>query len=129
MASHRARSLLAPALAVCLLLAACGSGDPIPLDGDGLLADGATVAPRTYRLCNAGTISRDALIAFFDAREGDTISFCAGRFDLPTGLILNGTRGITIRAPASTRPSCRSGTATAPRASTPPMPTAWSSRA
>lgn len=56
-----------------------------------------TTAPRTYSICSSSTIARDALIAFFDAREGDTIAFCAGRFDLPTGLILNGKRGITIK--------------------------------
>lgn len=52
--------------------------------------------PRLYRLCGAD-VATQAAIAFFDAREGDTIRFCAGRFDMPTGLILNGKRGITIK--------------------------------
>ena len=67
--------------------------DPVP-DPDPDPVTGA----RTYMICDAANISRDALIAFFDAREGDTIEFCAGRFDMPTGLIVNGKRGITIKA-------------------------------
>tara|TARA_R110000787_G_scaffold42983_24_gene105409 strand:+ start:1723 stop:4626 length:2904 start_codon:yes stop_codon:yes gene_type:complete len=66
--------------------------DPVP-DPDPDPVTGA----RTYMICDAANISRDALIAFFDAREGDTIEFCAGRFDMPTGLIINGKRGITIK--------------------------------
>ncbi len=64
--------------------------------------EGATAAPaaattRTYRICPGADATSKALIAFFDAREGDTIEFCAGRFDFSTGLILNGKRGITIK--------------------------------
>ena len=38
-----------------------------------------------------------ALIAFFDAHEGDTIEFCAGQFNFTSGLTLSGKRGITIK--------------------------------
>ncbi|TDU24364.1 parallel beta-helix repeat protein [Panacagrimonas perspica] len=87
-------SMLIP---LALLLPGCDSRISSGL-GDAVGGpDGGTAEPRTYSVCAAGTISRDALIAFFDAREGDTIEFCAGRFDLPTGLILNGKRGITIK--------------------------------
>ncbi|MCC2655503.1 MAG: hypothetical protein K0Q76_611 [Panacagrimonas sp.] len=92
------RRLRAAALSsvVLLLLSACGGANS-PGGGSGPDGGGSAVAPRTYRLCDPATVTRDALIAFFDAREGDTIQFCAGRFDLPTGLILNGKRGITIK--------------------------------
>ncbi|MGQ0529270.1 MAG: parallel beta-helix domain-containing protein [Panacagrimonas sp.] len=79
--------------ATALALVACGGGanSPSGVPGTG----GNAVQARTYSVCGADT-AQQALIAFFDAREGDTIRFCAGRFDLPTGLILNGKRGITI---------------------------------
>lgn len=80
-------------LSCVLLLGGCG-GTNSP---GGSAGDGSAVEPRTYRLCDPATITRDALVAFFDAREGDTIEFCAGRYDLPTGLILNGKRGITVK--------------------------------
>ena len=82
--------------AVALALTACGGGANSPSGVTGTGGGGTAVQARTYSVCGADT-ARQALIAFFDAREGDTISFCAGRFDLPTGLILNGKRGITIK--------------------------------
>jgi parallel beta-helix repeat protein len=39
---------------------------------------------------------KDALLAFFDAREGDTIRFCEGTFHFTTGLVLHGRKGITV---------------------------------
>ncbi len=54
-------------------------------------------ATRTYTICPGPNATAQALTAFFDAREGDTIRFCAGRFNLSTGLIMNNKRGITIR--------------------------------
>lgn len=57
----------------------------------------AVQTPRTYTICPGPNATRDTLVAFFDAREGDTIAFCAGRYELSTGLILNNKRGITIK--------------------------------
>ena len=59
----------------------------------------AIAAPvsRTYTICPGPNATTEALTAFFDAREGDTIAFCAGRFSLSTGLIMNNKRGITIK--------------------------------
>lgn len=74
-----------------------GNSGSTPGGGSGGGPVAPVTGPRTYSICSASTIARDALVAFFDAREGDTIAFCAGRYDLPTGLILNGKRGITIK--------------------------------
>lgn len=52
---------------------------------------------KTYLICNKDTAQKDALIAFFDVHEGDTIQFCEGEFDFTTGLTLTGKRGITIK--------------------------------
>lgn len=89
-------SLLLP---IFVMLAACGgSGASSPSGAPGTGGgDPVPAEPRTYRICEAATVTRDALTAFFDAREGDVIEFCAGRYDLPTGLILSDRRGITIR--------------------------------
>jgi len=58
------------------------------------IADGGA---KTFQVCPGPDAQKQALIAFFDAREGDTIQFCAGRFDFDTGLIMTGKRGITIK--------------------------------
>lgn len=86
-----------PALAggLVLLLTACGSDSPSGSD-----AGGPPVGERgvVFEVCGSNEEVRDrALIAFFEAREGDTIEFCAGRFELDTGLIVHGRRGVTIR--------------------------------
>jgi parallel beta-helix repeat protein len=60
-------------------------------------------APRTYTICPGPDATSQALTAFFDAREGDTIQFCEGRFSLSTGLILNNKRGITIKGAGKDR--------------------------
>lgn len=73
-----------------LLLAACGSSTTVG-------PPGAAPTTKTYRICPGDNATTEALIAFFDAREGDTIEFCEGRFDLTTGLIVNGKNGITIK--------------------------------
>jgi parallel beta-helix repeat protein len=81
-------------LVAAMLLVACNSSSELGT---------ATVAgAKTLRICKAAGETDDqvkakALIAFFDAREGDTIEFCEGRFDMTTGLIVNGKRGITIK--------------------------------
>jgi len=91
----RLRSCLAVLLScgLALALAACGSrSDGRPGGGAG----GGNSA-KAYKVCDPANVRRDALIAFFEAREGDVIEFCEGTYDLPTGLILNGKRGITIK--------------------------------
>ena len=37
-----------------------------------------------------------AIIAFFNAHDGDTIQFCAGQIDFTSGLVLSGKKGITV---------------------------------
>ncbi len=51
----------------------------------------------TFRICPGPQAQSEALIAFFEAREGDVIEFCAGEFDFTTGLTMTGKRGITVR--------------------------------
>ncbi|MGH7818482.1 MAG: parallel beta-helix domain-containing protein, partial [Candidatus Binatia bacterium] len=46
---------------------------------------------------------KQALIAFFDAREGDTIEFGPGQFNFDTGLVMTGKRGITIKGAGRNR--------------------------
>ncbi|MGH8460854.1 MAG: parallel beta-helix domain-containing protein [Stenotrophobium sp.] len=103
----RAFSMLLPVVAA-LTLGACsggGSGSNSSIGGGNA---GATVTAEsfaagnggggvTYSVCTPATAQKDALIAFFDAHEGDTIQFCAGTFNLTTGLTLTGKRGITIK--------------------------------
>ncbi|MGH8530045.1 MAG: parallel beta-helix domain-containing protein [Nevskiales bacterium] len=81
-------------LASLLLLSACGNSHPPGNQAGGSQAAGAA---KVFRICPGPDAQRQALIAFFDAREGDTIEFCAGRFDFTTGLIMTGKRGITVR--------------------------------
>src|SRR5262245_59004992 len=57
----------------------------------------ADAGGKTFRVCPGPDAQKQTLIAFFDAREGDTIQFCAGRFECDTGLIMTGKRGITIK--------------------------------
>lgn len=81
---------------ICLLATAwlCGCGQsPAP---DGVPGD-ASGAPVTHVICDPATAQRDALIAFFEAREGDVIEFCEGEYAFTTGLIMTGKRGITVR--------------------------------
>ncbi len=80
------------ALLSCIWLAGCGSSTSV--EGE----DSAS-APKTktYLICPSENATAEALIAFFDAREGDTIEFCEGHFDLGTGLIVNSKNGITIK--------------------------------
>ncbi|MDT0495965.1 parallel beta-helix domain-containing protein [Algiphilus sp. W345] len=76
-------------------LGGCGSSPGPSGDGSG---SGSGSGFKTFEVCGSDAQVRDqALIAFFDAREGDTIEFCEGRFSISTGLILHGKRGITIK--------------------------------
>ncbi|MGH8541629.1 MAG: parallel beta-helix domain-containing protein [Stenotrophobium sp.] len=105
------RALFVGLLGVCVLaLAACGgtsSGVAIANGASsssggsgGVTADyffaGQGGGGKTYSICDPNTAQKDALIAFFEVHEGDTIRFCAGTFSFTTGLTLTGKRGITI---------------------------------
>lgn len=79
-----AADLATPAVAAAAVAKAVPAATPAP-------------ATRTYTICPGADATREALTAFFDAREGDTIAFCAGRFSLSTGLIMNNKRGIAIK--------------------------------
>jgi parallel beta-helix repeat protein len=85
-------------LCVALVLAACGNSEPVG-------GVGVSPAPSTkiFRICPGPDAQKEALIAFFDAREGDTIEFCEGSFDFDTGLIMTGKRGITIKGAGMTK--------------------------
>ncbi|WP_370305897.1 parallel beta-helix domain-containing protein [Sinimarinibacterium flocculans] len=76
------------------LLTACGSSSVPDVTAPG---GGGDAGGKTFRICPGATAREEILTAFFDAREGDTIEFCAGTFEMTTGLILNGKRGITVR--------------------------------
>ncbi|MEK6807206.1 MAG: parallel beta-helix domain-containing protein [Pseudomonadota bacterium] len=83
-------------LAVLSLLTACNSSEPF----FGLLGgakETATAGTSRYLICPGPNAQKEALIAFFDAREGDTIEFCEGQFEFDTGLIMTGKRGITLK--------------------------------
>ena len=49
----------------------------------------------TYNVCGSDAQSQ-AIIAFFNAHEGDTIQFCAGEIDFTSGLVLSGKKGISV---------------------------------
>lgn len=73
----------------------CGGSSP-PAVG----SSAPEVTPQTvgtvFTICPGPQAQTQALRAFFAAQEGDTIHFCAGRFDFDKGLALTGVRGITI---------------------------------
>lgn len=56
----------------------------------------AATAARVIEICPGPGAQTAALVAFFEAREGDRIQFCEGTFEFTTGLILANTRGVTI---------------------------------
>lgn len=86
-------SLFLSLLLSATLLAACGSSSK-PADG---AASGGDAATKTYRICPGPEAEKQAVIAFFDAHEGDLIEFCAGQFDFGVGLTMTGKKGITIK--------------------------------
>jgi uncharacterized repeat protein (TIGR03806 family) len=71
------------------LLAGCGSSEPATAS--------VTDAGPTVRICPGPDAQKQALIAFFDAHEGDVIEFCEGQFNFTSGLVMMGKKGITIR--------------------------------
>ncbi len=91
------RAIWAPLFGlVCFLsLAGCQGGRDSNGSAPGVGGGGGVA--RTYTICPGPRAQDEALIAFFEAREGDVIEFCEGEFDFNTGLILTGKRGITVR--------------------------------
>ena len=81
-------SLAAIAAAALILLVGCHASDPASLKS-GL--------GKVYTVCPGPDAQKDAIIAFFDAHEGDVIEFCEGKFDFSNGLSMTGKKGITIR--------------------------------
>ena len=64
--------------------------------------DGVCPPTRVFQICPSqgatdAALQDQALKAFFEAREGDTIEFCAGQYSFNTGLFLHSKRGITLK--------------------------------
>ncbi len=85
------RGMRAVLLLAVMFVASCGSSTP---PGSTPPVDAGV---KTFRICPGANARDEILTAFFDAREGDTIEFCPGRFEMTTGLILSDKRGITVR--------------------------------
>lgn len=78
-------------LLTSLLLAGCGSSSAPTL------TPGGEARVKTFRICPGPDAQKEAIIAFFDVHEGDTIEFCEGKFDFDAGLVMFGKKGITIK--------------------------------
>ncbi|HXG27943.1 MAG TPA: parallel beta-helix domain-containing protein, partial [Nevskiales bacterium] len=79
-----------------------GGGNPPPGSGGGGSPPPTSGNSQTFRICPAAgktpaQLQDDTLVAFFEAREGDVIEFCEGRYTFNTGLFLHSKRGITIK--------------------------------
>lgn len=53
--------------------------------------------PKVFRIEPGPSAAAETLKAIFYASEGDTVEFAAGTFNFPSGLIIHGKRGLTIR--------------------------------
>ena len=53
--------------------------------------------PKVFRIEPGPQASAETLKAIFYASEGDTVEFAAGTFNFPSGLLIHGKRGLTIR--------------------------------
>lgn len=80
-------------LMLAFTLAGCSKSPQKQTDGTQASTSGVT---KVFNVCPGESAQKEALIAFFDAREGDTIRFCAGHFEFDAGLVMTGNRGITI---------------------------------
>ena len=85
------------ALPVLLVLGLSGCGSGLKSSSLGGVVDAATTTGKTFSVCTGPSMQKDAIIAFFDAHEGDTIEFCEGKFDFSNGLVMTGKKGITIK--------------------------------
>jgi len=89
--------LTAIASAIALVgLISCGQSQPLG-SGVSVTPGGGTAGVKTFRICPGPDAQKEAIIAFFDAHEGDTIEFCEGQFDFTNGLTMTGKKGITIK--------------------------------
>ncbi len=84
-------------------LSACGNSSGLDRGGSSTtigtpsVPGGTTATAKTYTICPGADAQKNAIIAFFDAHEGDTIEFCEGKFDFTNGLVMTGKKGITIK--------------------------------
>jgi uncharacterized repeat protein (TIGR03806 family) len=94
--SHRVAAQLCAAI-FAFTLSACGNSTAP--QGGGLNAGdaGTVVTGKTTTICSGPDAEKQAIVAFFDAHEGDTIEFCEGKFDFAHGLVMTGKRGVTIK--------------------------------
>ncbi len=90
MRSEKRRGVAAALLLTFGFLNGCGGSSDD--DGDG----GVSTKAETHTVCGEDA-QKEALTAFFEAREGDIIEFCEGEFDFSTGLTMTGKKGITVR--------------------------------
>lgn len=82
-------------LLAVLQLSACGKGSS-PLGGSDAGSDGGS-AGRIFFIDDSVDEEDKALAAFFSARNGDTIEFGEGTFDLTTTLVMSHKSNITIK--------------------------------
>lgn len=84
-------SLLAATLLGALALTACKS------ESQRVSSERPPSGRETQPCIAANEQARDAILTrLFEAQPGDTVELCAGRFDMPTGLIINGTPGLAL---------------------------------
>jgi parallel beta-helix repeat protein len=102
--SNSIRHVLATVLVTsAFLLASCGGSSSSGFLGiGGSLPDTDSGVPPQTRddgLCIApDTNARDKILTrLFQARSGDVVLLCEGRFEMSTGLLINSKRGITLK--------------------------------
>lgn len=94
--SNCIRHVLVSSLLVSIsLVSACGGSSSSP-------ANATVVTPQQSRdqapCIEPDANARDKILSqLFQARAGDTVSLCEGRFEMPTGLLVNSKRGITLK--------------------------------
>lgn len=93
MTIHLRHVLSSVLLSSLVLLTACGG------NSSGSSVASPKPAPRDDAACiKPDANARDKILSqLFQARAGDTVSLCEGRFEMPTGLLINSKRGITLK--------------------------------